>query len=598
MPTLTALQAPLTNWTTYLSNVNLIAYGDGAIAAGEAYRRYVANPLPVGSALTDDRAITWDPIIGTEQVQTGVQKKVSCALGVCITTYSGGTPVVYPEHTAGQPPAPDSVTPGGVVDLTLLTLTLLRNPGRANGGLYARFAPIYEELTDIDPVSPKAVNVLPDGVDPDMLTQILTGALGGENGDGAGDSPGFDSAGDLVAIVNGIDGQPVLITLKTDLTWEYDLLSDAPASANPIAWANSAVSSLLVFNLAGSLLSATDPTNSQEGGLPGFVAYLDPNDNTFYGTLTTAGLPLLSPIRTLAGLLGTATGQTINTPLADALEPMLKILTNVAYTDVVSPVDLEDGTYDPAEYSAYDRTLKKMGDSALFGTQTLNRTERAQLAGDLITALGSGIGHELTDINTRALARIREALSKLNVDLPQQVNDFLDRVAPAPGNLLTKVSTDLGTGVSKVLRDLDAKLPDEPDPLSQTQLANLQRPVGKALRPVKDVTDAVGTQVQKSLEQIQDRVEGSTNNEGTQLVSDGNAPQGLVAGKSIVKTTDQQTMRKTPVKDALKKARADMKAKAKANRAEVKKVVTKIKSDIKKALKPKPKEKAKKTSDE
>ncbi|WP_319450835.1 MULTISPECIES: hypothetical protein [unclassified Mycobacterium] len=36
--------APLLNWTAYLTNVNLIAYGDGAISAGAAYQAFICRP--------------------------------------------------------------------------------------------------------------------------------------------------------------------------------------------------------------------------------------------------------------------------------------------------------------------------------------------------------------------------------------------------------------------------------------------------------------------------------------------------------------------------------------------------------------------------
>ncbi|MDT5075940.1 MAG: hypothetical protein QOJ80_577, partial [Mycobacterium sp.] len=57
----TGALAPLLNWTAYFTNVNLIAYGDGAIAAGQAYQSVIDSAkngtFPVGEALTGPRQI-------------------------------------------------------------------------------------------------------------------------------------------------------------------------------------------------------------------------------------------------------------------------------------------------------------------------------------------------------------------------------------------------------------------------------------------------------------------------------------------------------------------------------------------------------------
>lgn len=56
--------APLLNWTLYAQNINLIAYGDGAIATGEAYRRFIeavtSGEIKAGEPRTDGRYIVFD----------------------------------------------------------------------------------------------------------------------------------------------------------------------------------------------------------------------------------------------------------------------------------------------------------------------------------------------------------------------------------------------------------------------------------------------------------------------------------------------------------------------------------------------------------
>ena len=214
--------APLLNWTAYLSNVNLIAYGDGAIAAGQAYQAFLDSvngqthegydPYTVGGALTGPRKI----------VLVDAQGQVTL---VTVTPTNDPTDlpdIVYPG--SGQPPAHESAQDGGVLDMTVLSLVLVRNPGRANGGLYARFAPLYQELTGVNPISPDRQDILPEGVDPELLTNLLRGDTGDLD---------LDELGNLRVVLENADGKPIVVTLKADIGWQYDLLSDAPATANP-----------------------------------------------------------------------------------------------------------------------------------------------------------------------------------------------------------------------------------------------------------------------------------------------------------------------------------------------------------------------------
>ena len=280
--------------------------------------------------------------------------------------------------TPEDPPDYEVVQPGGVIDLTLLSLVLVRNPGRANGGLYARFAPVYEELTGVNPVTPERQDVLPEGIDPELITKLLTG--------NAGDIS-LDELGNLQAVIESADGEPIIVTLKADVGWQYDLMSDAPATANPIAWANSVASSIFLTNL----LTGVDFQDLGEG------ASIGP-DGTLYYTLPVDELPLLAPLRLPAQAIGLATGNPdVNTPLADAIEPALKMLVNLGYTDVVRN---PDGTY--------TRTLDKFGEPTLFGTPTLTREQMALVPGDLIAALGAGFGDEMTDVLMRTKGQLTE----------------------------------------------------------------------------------------------------------------------------------------------------------------------------------------------
>lgn len=485
--------APVLNWTTYLQNINLIAYGDGAIATGEAYRRYLEaiknGEIKAGEPQTDGRYL----VITTDEDGNPVVKVVNHTTGdggidEIITSYPLPDDLEFPnmpvDPVTGQPLYPSyTEVPGGVIDVTLMTMALLRNPGRPNGGLYARFAPIYQELTGINPVSPERTDVL-YGLPPDTITKLVNGDVSGvELGD----------LGDLLVVLNDADGKPMVITIKADATWEYDLLSDAPVNANPVAWANSVMSSMLVLTYGNELLGmATGETGSGVG----MVAYTVPTGEydagSFYATLTTESLPLLAPIRLVAGLLGTATGEDVNTPVADALEPVLKLLVNTSYTDVVRN---DDGTW--------TRTLDQMHVPTLFGTQTLTREQSALLAGDIIAELGKGVGAEYTDVVQRVTARVVKFLEDNDIQVPTEVKEAAAKLATEPGKAIQRVSRQIGDDVSKVLGGIEAKLPEAPAAPTQQQLAAGQSEVGKVARAIKDDVETAGEAAANAGEKVE-----------------------------------------------------------------------------------------------
>ena len=460
---LTAALAPLVNWTAYLSNTNFIGYGDGAIAVGAGYQNFIdqarAGDLEAGPALTGPRKIVFaDPNDPVTKDVTKAFVKVDAATYIGIQTAPGVWLLLQPLSETDYPEATDlptlDITPGGVIDVTLLTVNLLRNPGRPNGGLYSRFAPIYQEITGVNPVTPERQDVLPEGMEGLSLSDLS-----------------FDDLGNLVAVAESLDGQPIVLTiLKTDTTWEYDLLSDAPVTGSPVAWANSAMAALLPLTLGASLL---------DGSGVGAKLYTAP-DGTIYTTITQEQLPLLAPARLVAGLLSVATGEDVNTPVADALEPLLKLLVNTSYTDAVRN---EDGSW--------TRTLDQMHVPTLFGTQTLTREQAALLAGDLLAELGRGVGSEYTDIVQRVTNRTVTFLEDNDIQVPTEIKTVAAKLATEPGKAIRTVSRQIGDDVSKVLTGIEAKLPEGPAPLSQQQLDNLQRPVGKVLAAANDATGGV-----------------------------------------------------------------------------------------------------------
>jgi hypothetical protein len=469
--------ASLLNWTAYLTNVNLIAYGDGAIAAGVAYQAFIdsANgdtqegydPYAVGTPQTGPREIALVDANGNVVKVIGYTQKV--------TTTVTNNPLTVPnvEYPAQPADAPDYIAtqPGGVIDLTVLSLILIRNPGTPNGGLYARFAPIYQDLTGVNPVTPERQDVLPDGVDPELISKLLAGDASGVS---------LTDLGDLQAVLESADGKPVVITLKANVGWEYDLLSDAPAAANPVAWANSVASSVFLTNL----LTGLDFSKLGDG------AYVSP-DGTFYYTIPVDDLPLLAPLRAPAQVLGLLTGNlNPNTPVADAIEPFLKILVNSAYTDVQRNAD---GTW--------TRGLDEFDVPTLFGTQTLTRQQQALMAGDLIAALGKGFGDESNQVAVNLEKQLVTAL-KLDVTAAQQAD--IEQALTTPGTNLKNVTREVGDGVSKVLTAVEPYLPKAHVP-TQAELAKGQDQVGTVLVGARDDLNQAVASVNKTAGEVQNK---------------------------------------------------------------------------------------------
>ncbi|OBG86974.1 PE-PPE domain-containing protein [Mycobacterium sp. E802] len=541
--------APLVNWTAYIQNVNLIAYGDGAIATGEAYRQFIEavqnGEIQAGGPKTDGMYIVINPD-GQNVIRLVNQNDGS------ILDYPLPDDLEFPEAPEGGPSYIE--TPGGVIDITLMTMALLRNPGRPNGGLYARFAPIYQELTGINPVSPERTDVL-YGLPPDTIAKLVNGDVSGVE---------LSDVSDLLVMLNDANGKPMVITIKADATWEYDLLSDAPVTANPIAWANSLASSMLVLTYGNELLGLA---TGQEGSGVGVVAYTVPvgeyDAGSFYATLTTESLPLLAPARLVAGLFSAATGENVNTPVADALEPLLKLLVNTSYTDVERN---EDGTW--------TRTLDQMHVPTLFGTQTLTRQQSALLAGDIIAELGKGVGSEYTDIVQRVTTRVVNFLEDNDIEVPDEVKVAAAKFATEPGEAIRTVSRQIGDNVSKVLTGIEAKLPDAPAAPTQQQLAAGQRETGKVLRAVKDEVDETTTQINEAADEF------ASSKVGVALKSAGDKVEADVT-KRVTKAQKSLThaqARADKVNAKLKQG--DLKGAAKQVGENVKNRVDRLKKDV------------------
>jgi hypothetical protein len=255
-----------------------------------------------------------------------------------------------------QPGGAKSPTPGDdplLGSLTILPMLLLRNPGRANGGLFARAYP-FARMFGIDTVTPDT-EVTSSGGIPILGTGL---SLGGAN----------------------------LIPIKVDATVEYDMLSDFAAWPNPFSLANNLMGFLLpTYILRGVDTSRLTPQLTTQ--LKDILARIgtDPLALNLYLTLPANSLPLLEPLYLLTDLTNMLTLGAFPNPLgtlANALAPALTSLVNLGYTDVVR---MPDGTY--------VRTLDQAGDPTAF--MSFPDVDWAQVPGDIVNLFVRGFQKEL-----------------------------------------------------------------------------------------------------------------------------------------------------------------------------------------------------------
>jgi hypothetical protein len=331
------------------------------------------SPLETLETLKDAPGVTdlqktviLDPLILTVTGLLGdadaLDVRVPVVLGFGLGAFAAG--MAYPQVVEQLPFQPGGAQYDGdsplAGSLTILPMILLRNPGRANGGLFARFYPAAG-LLGIDTITP----------DTEVSSSVGSGGLN-------------IPVGNTGIVLGGAN----LIPIKVDGTVEYDPLSDVPAWPNPVSLANSAAALFFpTYILRG--VTAASLTEVVEGQLnPQLAAALanttGPLALNLYLTVPVNGaLPLLEPVRLPIDVINLFTGANLNNPIATALEPALTTLVNLGYTDVERTV--VNGV------PVYDRTLDQANVITPFGTLP-SGVNWGQVPGDLLLQLGSGIG--------------------------------------------------------------------------------------------------------------------------------------------------------------------------------------------------------------
>ncbi|KAA0090860.1 PE-PPE domain-containing protein [Mycolicibacterium sp. P1-18] len=322
-----------------------------------------ANPLVSGL----QRTLILDPLIATVSGLLGnasvVDVRVPVVLGFGLGAFAAG--MAYPQVVADLANQPGGANNVGVDpllgSLTILPMILLRNPGRANGGLFARAYPLAG-LFGVDAVTPD--------------TAVSSSS------DGTGLSIPIGNTGIVLGSAN-------LIPVKVDATAEYDPLSDVPAWPNPVSLLNSGAALLFPTYLLRGITAAsltevlTNQLTPQLAAALASTAAGNPLALNLYLTVpVNNALPLLEPIRLPIDLINLFTGANLNNPIATALEPALTTLVNLGYTDVKRTV--VNGL------PVYERTLDQANVITPFGTLP-SGVDWGQVPGDLFVQLVAGV---------------------------------------------------------------------------------------------------------------------------------------------------------------------------------------------------------------
>jgi hypothetical protein len=396
--------------------------------------------LPVGDLLSALQKIVNDLPVDVDAAKIRVPIVVGFGMGAFAAGAAYQQVVDQLPYQPGGSRSPTKATDPLLGSFTILPMILLRNPGRANGGLFARFFPIAG-LFGIDTVTPDT-QVQSSGGIPILNTGL---SLGGAN----------------------------LIPVKVDATVEYDILSDFPAWPNPFSMANSLMGALLpTYLLRGIDTSNLTPQlmTQIQAALARTANLNDPLALNLYLTLPTNSLPLLEPLYLATDLtnlmtMGAFSNMNPLGMLANALAPAMTSLVNLGYTDVKRN---PDGTY--------TRTLDQAGVPTPF--LSFPDINWGLVPGDIIKSLVNGFQKEFfsghpTPGTPNAITGLLKLLTGLLGPLgglgailnglpgliAQQVSPAAAAALPAAASSVVPLSTTQGGGSADNSAAASAELP-------------------------------------------------------------------------------------------------------------------------------------------
>jgi hypothetical protein len=311
--------------------------------------------------------------------------------------------------------------------LTILPMVLINNPGRPDGGMFARFGPLAA-LFGINTVNPH--------------TQATS------------DGTGIPVLGTGVSL-----GAANLLPILIDATYEYQPLSDLASWPNPFTLGNNLGAALMpTYMLRGlSLDGLEDQVLGQVSDLVAeSVASGNPLALNVYLTLHSATSPSLEPLylaSDLLNLVGLAPLAAIPMKLANALAPAINTLVNIGYANVTRN---PDGTY--------TRDFTNAGTETPF--LSFPDLDFGKVPGDVINQLIGGFTKEFFSANPtpntpNVLANLLKAL------LGGGLSGILGGTSSAPGGTST-ASNPLG-GLTSLLNNLLGGLLGGTSPLAAPQ---------------------------------------------------------------------------------------------------------------------------------
>ncbi len=318
---------------------------------------------------------------------------------------------------------------GPLGSLTLLPMILANNVGRANGGMLARFYPLFE-LLGIDLITPDV-----------QASNAGTG---------------------IPILGTGIElGAANLVPIKVDATVQYQPYSDFAAWPNPFTLFNNLLAGTIgaSYILRGvELDSALDQILDEVGETVSDALDLgNPLNINIYLTLATSTLPLLEPLYLAGDLLNMVSFGTLGTlpiRLANALAPAMTSLVNLGYTDVVRN---PDGTY--------TRTLDDPDTATPF--MSFPDVNWGRAINDVLTSLANGFHKEFISGNpTAAPPNVLENLGKLIQTLTKGLNlgGLTAGLQDGLDNLVAGLTGQASRQSPNAARTLAAAAGDLPDP--------------------------------------------------------------------------------------------------------------------------------------
>lgn len=345
---------------------------------------------------------------------------------------------------------------------TVMPMLLLRNPGRANGGVLARAYPLAR-LVGIDLVTPD--------------TEVQH----------SGDGVPIGDTGLAVGAAN-------LIPVKIDATVEYDPLSDVPAWPNPFSLANSVAAGLFpTYILRGADFAAVAPQlTGQLTEALGDVGPENPLALNLYVTVPSNTLPLLEPLYLVTDVASLVTGQPIPNRLANALAPALTSLVNLGYTDAYRTPD-----------GGYGRSLDDAGTPTAFFS--FPEVDWTRVPGDVSNQLVNGFEKEYLSGNPTPATpnAVSGVIDLVQTVVPDTNTADLRQAAPKPS---TRVRTPSINATPNPVRAVIGNGRSEVRTAVTNVRSTVRSVIDNTRKHVDDTVNEVRTHVETAVDNVRDQV--------------------------------------------------------------------------------------------